>query len=97
MMRFSKARCFELMNEALQAPVRLECGSDVERIRQGFYRARQHCQARGDYRYDGLKFQIAGSALVISKRPISAASQLRHKLKLLREMRAFVSKRGVGL
>ena len=39
-MRFSKTRCFELMNEALQAPVRLECGSDVEPIRQRFYRAR---------------------------------------------------------
>ncbi len=96
-MRFSKARCFELMNEALQVSVRLDCGPDVERIRQGFYRARQWCQARGDYRFDGLKFQIDGSTLVISKRPISAASQLRHKLKLLREMRAFVAKRCVGL
>ncbi len=56
-MRLSKARCFELMNDALQAPVRLECGSDVERIRQGFYRARQWCQARSNYRFDGVKFQ----------------------------------------
>ncbi len=67
--RFSKTLCFDFMDEALQAPVRLECGPDVERIRRRFYRARQWCQARGDYRYDGLKFQIAGSALVISKRP----------------------------
>ncbi len=96
-MLFSKARCFELMNEALQAPVHLECGPSVERSRQCFYRARQWCQARGDYRYDGLKFQIDGSTLVINKRPIPTASQLRHKFKLLREMRAFVAKRSVGL
>ena len=96
-MRLSKALCVGLMNDALQAPVRLECGSDVEPIRQRFYRARQWCQARGDYRFDGLKFQIDGSTLVISKRPIPTASQLRHKFKLLREMRAFVAKHGVGL
>ncbi len=96
-MRFSKARCFGLMQDALQAPVHLECGPDVERIRQGFYRARQWCQARGNYRFDALKFEIDGSTLVINKRPIPTASQLRHKLKLLREMRAFVAKRGVGL
>ncbi len=96
-MRFSKARCFELMNEALQASLRLECGADVGPIRQCFYRARQHYQAQGDYRFDGLKFQIDGSTLVISRRPITTASQLRRKFKLLREMRAFVAKRGVGL
>ncbi len=97
MMLFSKILCFDFMDEALQAPVHLECGPDVERIRQRFYRARQWCQARGDFRFAGLKFQIDGSTLVISKRPISAASQLRHKLKLLREMRAFVAKHGIGL
>ena len=97
MMPFSKARCFELMNDALQAPVHLDCGPSVESSRQRFYRARQWRQAQGDFRFDGLKFQIDSSTLVISKRPISAASQLRHKLKLLREMRAFVAKRGVGL
>ena len=96
-MLMSKALCIELMNDALGAPVRFDCGRDVEHIRQRFYRARQWCQARGDYRFDGLKFQIDGSTLVINKRPIPAASQLRHKFKLLREMRAFVAKRGVGL
>ncbi len=93
----SKALCFDLMHDALQAPVHLECGPDVERIRQVFYRARQWRQARGDCRFDGLKFQIDGSTLVISRRPITTASQLRHKLKLLREMRAFVANHGVGL
>ncbi len=96
-MLLSKARCFELMEDALRTPVRLECGPSVEHSRQCFYRARQWCQARGDYRFDGLKFQIDGSTLLINKRPISTASQLRHKFKLLREMRAFVAKRGVGL
>ena len=96
-MRFSKVLCVEFMQDALQAPVRFECGPSVERSRQCFYRARQWCQARGDYRFDGLKFQIDGSTLVISRRPIPTASQLRHKFKLLREIRAFVSKRGVGL
>ncbi len=96
-MPFSKARCVEFMNDALQVPVRLNCGPDVERSRQRCYRVRQHYQARGDCRFDGLKFQIDGSTLVIRRRPISAASRLRHKFKLLREMRAFVSKRGVGL
>ena len=91
-MRFSKARCFGLMNEALQVPVRLECGPDVERSRQRFYRARQHCQARGDFRFDGLKFQIGGSTLVISRRPIPAARQLRAKLAVLKEMRGIVAR-----
>ena len=95
--RFSKARCLKLMEDALRTPVRLEIGPSVERSRQRFYRARQWCQARGDYRFDGLKFQIDGSTLVINKRPIPAAHQLRRKFKLLREMRAFVAKRGVGL
>ena len=95
-MRLSKAHCLELMEDALRTPVRLECDPSVESSRQRFYRARQWCQARGDYRFDGLKFQIDGSTLVISRRPITTASQLRHKFKLLREMRAFVAKRGVN-
>ena len=91
-MRFSKARCFELMNDALGAPARFGCGRDVEHIRQRFYRARQWCQARDDYRFDGLKFQIDGSTLVISKRPIPAARQLRAKLAVLKEMRDIVAR-----
>ncbi len=97
MMLFSKTLCFDFMDEALQMPVRLECGPDVVPIRQCFYRARQHYQAQVDYRFDGLKFHIDSSTLVISRRPITTASQLRRKFKLLREMRAFVAKRGVGL
>ena len=96
-MRLSKARCFDLMNEALQAPIRLDCGPDVGRVRRRCYRVRQSCQARGNFRFDRLSFVLEGATLVISRRPISAARQLRHKFKLLQEMRAFVAKRGVGL
>ncbi len=72
-MRLSKARCFEHMNDALQASVRLDCGPDVERIRQSFYRARRYCQARSNYRYDGLRFHVRGPTLVIKKRSVPTA------------------------
>ena len=85
-MRFSKARCFELMNDALQVPVHLECGSDVERIRQGFYQARRYCQARSDYRYDALRFHIRGPTLVIKKRSVRTASQLGRRVETLQEL-----------
>ena len=85
-MRFSKARCFELMNDALQAPVKLECGPDVERIRQGFYRARRYCQARSNYRYDALRFHVRGPTLVIRKRSVPTASQLRRRVEALQEL-----------
>ncbi len=78
-MPFSKALCFEFMQDALQAPVRLDCGPDVGSVRQCFYRARQHCQARGVHRFDGLKFQVKGSTLVIKRRPFPSSSQFRHK------------------
>ncbi len=86
MMLFSKTLCFDFMDEALQVPVCLECGPDVERIRQGFYRARQHRQARGDYRFDGLKFHIDSSTLVIKKRSVPTASQLRRRVEALQEL-----------
>ena len=91
MMRFSKARCFELMNEALQAPVRLECGRDVERIRQSFYRARRYCQARSNYRYDDLRFHVRGPTLVIKKRSVPTASQLGRRVEALQELRECVA------
>ena len=86
MMRFSKARCVELMQDALQAPVRLECGPDVERIRQGFYRARRYCQARSNYRYDDLGFHVRGPTLVIKERSVPTASQLRRRVEALQEL-----------
>ena len=85
-MRFSKARCFELMNEALQAPVPLEFGPDVRRIQQCFYRARQYCQARSKYRYDDLRFHVRGPTLVIRKRSVPTASQLGRRVEALQEL-----------
>jgi len=87
----SKARCFELMNEALQVPVRLECGPDVQRIQQCFYRARQYCQARSNYRYDGLRFHVRGPMLVIRKRSVPSASQLGRRVEALQEQRECVA------
>ena len=72
-MRFSKALCVEFMQDALGAPVRLECGPDVQRIQQCFYRARQYCQARSNYRYDDLGFHVRGPTLVIRKRSVPTA------------------------
>ena len=96
-MRLSKAHCFELMEDALRAPVRLDCGPSVERGRQCFYRTRQHCLAQGDHRFVILRFQIDGSSLVISRHPDPKSRWHRHKLRMLRQMRAFVAKHGVGL
>ena len=86
-MRFSKARCVELMNDAIQAPVRLECGPDVGRVRQRCYRVRQSCQARGNFRFDRLSFVLEGSTLlVIKRRPVSPLRQLRQKVAMLKRM-----------
>jgi len=86
-MLMSKARCFELMNDALQTPVRLECGPDVGRVRQQCYRVRQSCQARGNFRFDRLSFVLEGSTLlVIKRRPVSPLRQLRQKVAMLKGM-----------
>ncbi len=73
-MLFSKTLCFDFMDEALQVPVRLECGPDAERIRQCFYRARRYCQARRIYCFDRLRFHVRGPTLVIKKRSVPTAS-----------------------
>ncbi len=86
MMLFSKIFCFDFMDEALQVPVPLECGPDVERIRQGFYRARRYCQARSNYRYDALRFHVRGPTLVIRKRSVPTASQLGRRVEALQEL-----------
>ncbi len=96
-MMYSTFLCLDAMRDALRAPVRLECGVDVERVRQRCYRARQHCQAQGDHRFVILRFQVDGTWLVISKHPDPKSRWHRHKLRVLRELRAFVAKRSVGL
>ncbi len=94
MMLFSKTLCFDFMDEALQVPVRLECGPDVERIRQGFYRARRYCQARSNYRYDDLRFHVRGPMLVIRKRSVPSASPLGQRVKALQELSECVARGG---
>ncbi len=96
-MLFTKGRCLDVMEDALGAPVRLQCGADVERVRQRFYRVRQHCQAQGDHRFVILRFQIDGFSLVISKHPDPKSRWHRHKLRVLRELRAFVVECGTGV
>ena len=82
----SKARCFEIMEDALQKPFHLDCGPSVERIRQGFYRARRFCQARSVYRFDRLSFHVRGPTLVIKKRSVPTASQLVRRIEALQEL-----------
>ena len=96
-MLFTKGLCLDVMEDSLQEPVRLDCGPDVERVRQRCYRARQHCLAQGDHRFVILRFQIDGSSLVISKHPDPDSKWHRHKLRMLREMRAFVVEYGTGV
>ncbi len=79
MMLFDNVHCIGVMADALQAPVHLGCGPYVGRVRQHFYRARQHCQARGVHSFDSLKFQVKGSTLVIKRRPFPSSCQVRHK------------------
>ena len=93
-MLYSTAFCVDAMEQALLAPVRLETGGDVERVRQRCYRARQHCLAQGDHRFVILRFQIDGSSLVISRHPDPKSRWHRHKLRVLRELRAFVVEYG---
>ena len=87
----SQTVCFSLMEDALRAPVRLECGADVERVRQRFYRVRKRDLAQGDPRFVILRFQIDGSTLVISRHPDPVLRKLRYKLRILREMRGIVA------
>ncbi len=96
-MPLPNSRCVEIMKEALLEPVRLECGADVERVRQRFYRVRQHSLAQGDHRFVILRFQINGSSLVISRHPDPEIRWHRHKLRVLRELRAFVVEYGAGV
>ena len=88
---YPRSFCLEAMRHALRAPVRLECGADVARVRQRFYRVRKRDLAQGDPRFVILRFQIDGSTLVISRHPDPVLRKLRYKLRILREMRAIVA------
>ena len=55
---YSKFECTNAMDAALHGHFRIPCGRDVERVRQRCYRIRKRRRARGDFRYDGLRFRI---------------------------------------
>jgi len=78
------------MAQALRGSTRINCGPDIERDRQRFYRTRQHCQTRDDYRFDRLMFGIDGTTLVIGRRASPTLAQRGHKLWVLRQLRALV-------
>ena len=70
--------CTNAMDAALDGPFRFECGPDVERVRQCCYRIRMRHRARGDTRYDGVRFRIVnGTELEIwnSGRAIDIAAE----------------------
>lgn len=96
-MLYPKPLCLGAMERALLAPVQLECGPDVERIQQCFYRTRRCSRALCDYRYDDLSFHVCGPALVIKKRSVPASNQRRHKDQELRVMRDFVARRRLSV
>ena len=65
-MFFGEIACLNSMKKALHGPVRLNCGPDVLNVRQRCYLIRQRHRARGDTRFNGLKFRIInGSVLAI--------------------------------
>ncbi len=55
---YDEFACTNAMDAALHEPFRFECGRDVERVRQCCYRIRMRHRARGDTRYDGLRFRV---------------------------------------
>ncbi len=89
-MLFTKAQCIRHMAQAIQTqtPTRINCGHDIVRARQRFYRTRRNCQARDDFRFDRLKFEIDGATLVIGRRTSPTLAQRGHKLWVLRQLRA---------
>jgi len=84
-MLISRRICIQLMEDALQEPVRIHCGQDASRYRQLFYRARQYCDSWGDDRFMFLKFRIKGPELVIERNPHPEAVRHRYRLRALRE------------
>jgi len=84
-MLISRRLCIQLMEDALQEPVRIHCGADAARYRQNFYRARAYCDSWGDDRFMFLKFRIKGPELIIERHPDPAAVRHRYRLQALRE------------
>ncbi len=92
-MLIARSLCIKLMEDALQEPVRMNCGRDLARIRQCFYRTRQYCDSWGDDRFMLLRFRIDGSELVIERHPDPDAVRQRYKLRALREVVSYALSR----
>jgi hypothetical protein len=93
-MLISRRTCIKLMTDALREPVRIDCGTNVARIRQCFYRVRQYCDSWGDDRFMFLRFRIDGTELVIERHPDPDAIRQRYKLRALREAVSYALSRG---
>ncbi len=93
-MLIPRRTCIKLMEDALREPVRMNCGRDVARARQCFYRVRQYCDSWGDDRFMLLRFRIDGSELVIERHPDPDAVRQRYKLRALREAVSYALSRG---
>jgi len=81
----SKQQCVKLMEDALQEPVRINCGADASRARQDFYRARAYCDSWGDDRFKFLQFRIDGPELVVQRHADPDAVERRYRLRVFRE------------
>ncbi len=95
-MLISRANCIKLMEDALQGPVCIDCGPDVARYRQCFYRVRQYCDSWGEDRFMFLRFRIDGTELVIDRHPDPDAVRWRYKLRALRDAVVYARSRGTG-
>ncbi len=95
-MLISRRTCIKLMTDALQEPVRMNCGRDAARIRQCFYRVRQYSDSWGDDRFMFLRFRIDGSELVIDRHPDPDAVRRRYKLRALREAVSYALSRSAS-
>jgi hypothetical protein len=84
------------MEDALQEPVRMNCGRNAIRIRQCFYRTRQYCDSWGDDRFMFLRFRIDGTELVIDRHPDPELVRRRYKIRALREVVSYALSRGLS-
>ena len=92
--------CIKYMEEVDRLSVqsvRFDCVFDAFRIRDQFYRARKRCQARGDHRFDGLKFYIPCFSWIVVYRPARGLSQRDAKIRAMRGRRHLVYHDGIIL
>ncbi len=76
---FHEDRCIRFMEDALLGRIALDCDWDVKTIRERFLEVRQYCQARGDHRFDRLKFRANPCTLEIHDPSAPTRSQLQNR------------------